>query len=168
MCASLLYPPADAPCCFQIPSWVHGLEAEAALALLFDPLTAERAWKHYSALYPGDTTSAFIKILTDYVFTCSSQALALALPAPSFTYAYNHLDSFGAAIFAKFNLPQCVSWNQIPPARQLVFKSPCASAGLKSSQLDWALTSADQIHHAPGVRFRMWQLRLMSPSSVPP
>eukprot|EP00966_Prymnesium_polylepis_P274530 6343018-Prymnesium_polylepis.3 len=91
----------------SLPAWVGDLEAEAGLALLFVPLTAVRLWKHYSALFTGDTSSAMIKILTDYVFTCSSQAAALALPSPSYVYAFNHIDSFGPAIFGKFGLARC-------------------------------------------------------------
>jgi len=51
-----------------------------------------------------------IKILTDYVFTCSSQAVAAAnsLHAPSYVYQNNHVPSFGKTIFTQFGLPQCV------------------------------------------------------------
>ena len=53
-----------------------------------------------------------IKILTDYVFTCSSQAVAIANSAasgaPSYVYQNNHVPSFGRSIFTQFGLPQCV------------------------------------------------------------
>ena len=52
---------------------------EAAMAVLFGAETARKAYQHYSGLYPGDKLSAVVKILTDFLFTCSSQALALAL-----------------------------------------------------------------------------------------
>ena len=90
----------------SLPSWIKGLEVEAALAILFDVKTASRAWNYYKDLYP--TNLAIVsKILTDYIFTCSSQALALALPQPAYVYQYNHLDSFGPALFSKFGLKQC-------------------------------------------------------------
>ena len=89
----------------SLPSWVKNLEVQAALAILFGLGTATRAWEHYKGL--GDDLSIVSKVLTDYMFTCSSQALAAALPDPTFVYQFNHLDSFGPSLFGKFNLAQC-------------------------------------------------------------
>ena len=91
----------------SLPSWLKGFEVEAGLMILFGASVGVEAWRHYSALYPGDTTAAVVKILTDYLFTCAGQASALALPRPSYVYQYNHVDSFGPTIFNKFGLPQC-------------------------------------------------------------
>ena len=92
----------------SLPKWVKGLEVEAALALLFGARTASAAWKHYSPLYAkGDDLSVISKILTDYLFTCSSQAVAAKLPGRNFVYQFDHLDSFGPTLFGKFGLPQC-------------------------------------------------------------
>jgi len=90
-----------------IPKWFHGIEVEAALALIFGVETARKAWMYYSQLYQGDDLSSLVKLLTDYLFTCSSQALALALPAPSYVYQYNHIDSFGPGLWRRFGLKAC-------------------------------------------------------------
>jgi len=92
-----------------LPGWVGKLGVGAALSALFGLPTAVRATKHYEKLYPSDESSAALKILTDYIFTCSSQAVALALPSPSFVYQYNHIDSFGPELFGRFGLAQCAS-----------------------------------------------------------
>jgi len=90
----------------QLPGWVRPPELEAALVLLFGVRTGRAAWQHYSRLYSTDL-AALVKVLTDYLFTCSGQALALAAPQPSYVYAYDHIDSFGKEIFTRFRLPQC-------------------------------------------------------------
>jgi carboxylesterase type B len=91
----------------SLPSWFHGLEAELAVQILFGLTTGAKIWRHYKPLYPGDTTAAVVKILTDYLFTCSGQKAALSLPQPQYVYQYNHFDSFAPNIFTKFGLPQC-------------------------------------------------------------
>ena len=123
----------------SLPKWVMGFEVEAALTLLFGLKAGHAAWEHYKRLYPGDTTSALVKILTDYLFTCSSQAVAAANPAPSYVYQNNHVPSFGKTIFPRFGLPQCVGrachMSEVP----LVF-----GISQQAAQLNVSFTAAEQ------------------------
>ena len=91
----------------SFPSWFRGLEVQAALAILYGLPTAVRAWEHYSKAYPKhDDKDVSLKVLTDYIFTCSSQAMALKMPQ-AYVYQWNHHDSFGPTVWAKFGLAQC-------------------------------------------------------------
>ena len=136
----------------SLPKWVKGLAIDTLVTLLFGLKTGPKAWKHYKGMYPGDDDSALAKLLTDYLFTCAGQAAALALPAPSYVYAYNHFDSFAPSLFAKFGLPECaidgrvchmaelpLFWNQSGPASLNCSLSPTEQQ--MSSTLIGAITS---------------------------
>lgn len=92
----------------SVPKWIGAPEVRAVLDAWFGSTTSAKAWAHYAPLFPkGDTTSIVVKILTDYLFTCSSQAVAAATASPSFVYQFNHIDSFGVTLWGKFGLTQC-------------------------------------------------------------
>ena len=104
----------------KLPKWVKGLEVEAGLVALFGLKAGPAAWKYYSKLYPGDVTSAVVKILTDYVFTCAGQRAALALPT-TYVYQNNHFDSFAPTLFTKFGIPQCATDGRVCHMAEIPF-----------------------------------------------
>lgn len=90
-----------------LPKILHGLTVRAVFDILFGVKSGNDVFDWYNTgEAEGNETAIADNAVTEYMFRCASEAIALQLPE-AFVYAYDHLASFGPSVWPKLHLGQC-------------------------------------------------------------